>query len=77
MMEAGLRAALPAERVPSRDRVEAVLLLGLSGAYGYALGGTSWQRALGHDPDDPERTTRVRAVLSSVVAAYLMAQDAA
>jgi AcrR family transcriptional regulator len=69
MVEAGLRAALPADRVPSRDRIEAVLLLGMSGAYGYALGGRSWQSALGHDPDDPLRAAAFRSALAAAVAA--------
>ncbi|MEL7977467.1 TetR/AcrR family transcriptional regulator [Isoptericola sp. F-RaC21] len=74
-MEAGLRAALPAERVPSRDRVEAVLLLGMAGAYGYALGGRSWQSALGHDPDDPRRAENFRDALTRAVAAHLVAEE--
>lgn len=77
MMEAGLRAALPADRVPSRERIEAVLLLGMSGAYGYALGGRSWQSALGHDPDDPGRAAAFRSALSAAVAAYLVGEEAA
>ncbi|MFE5292583.1 TetR/AcrR family transcriptional regulator [Isoptericola sp. NPDC056618] len=77
VMEAGLRAALPADRVPSRDRIEAVLLVGMSGAYGYALGGRSWQSALGHDPGDPERATAFRAALSAAVAAYLVGEETA
>ncbi|MFC8598233.1 TetR/AcrR family transcriptional regulator [Isoptericola sp. NPDC057191] len=77
MMEAGLRAALPADRVPSRDRIEAVLLLGMSGAYGYALGGRSWQSALGHDPDDAARSAAFRSALSAAVAAYLVGEETA
>jgi len=75
-MEAGLRAALPPDRVPARDRIEAVLLVGMSGAYGYALGGRSWQAALGHDPDDPGRAEAFRAALSAAVATYLLAGEA-
>ncbi|MGF6823637.1 AcrR family transcriptional regulator [Microbacterium sp. ZKA21] len=72
MMEQGLRQALRAERVPSRERIEAVLLLGISSAYGYALGGRSWQSALGHDPDDPQQEVSFRTALSAAVAAYLV-----
>jgi AcrR family transcriptional regulator len=75
MMEAGLRSALPADRVPTRERIEAVLLLGMSGAYGYALGGRAWEAALGHDPDDPHRGEAFRVALSAAVAGYLLAQE--
>lgn len=73
LMESGLRSALPPEKMPSRRRIEAVLLLGMAGAYGYALGGPSWETALGHDPDDSARSSAFHEALSVAVSAYLVA----
>ncbi|MFE0653899.1 TetR/AcrR family transcriptional regulator [Streptomyces sp. NPDC059534] len=70
-IEAGIRAALPGPDGPDRARIEAVVLLALSSAYGYALGRTSWLAGLGHDPADPAHDTAFRAALSSVLATHL------
>ncbi|MFB0614792.1 TetR/AcrR family transcriptional regulator [Streptomyces sp. AGS-58] len=70
-MEAGIRLVLPGPGGPDRDRIEAVVLLALSAAYGYALGNRSWLAGLGHDPDDPAHAAAFRAALSSALATYL------
>jgi AcrR family transcriptional regulator len=70
-MAAGIRSVLPASSMPDRARIEAVVLLGLSAAYGYALGKRSWLAGLGHDPADPSHDTAFRAALSTAMAAYL------
>ncbi|MEV0402723.1 TetR/AcrR family transcriptional regulator [Actinoallomurus sp. NPDC050550] len=70
-MDQGIRAVLPWEEVPGRDRIEAVVLLGLSSAYGYALGHRSWLSGLGHDPADPDRDAAFRSDLTTVLAGYM------
>lgn len=70
-MERGIRAALPGDEVPGRDRIEAVVLLGLSASYGYAIGGRSWLSALGHDPADPGHAAAFRTGLTTVLAGYM------
>ncbi|GAB3965268.1 hypothetical protein GCM10029978_027620 [Actinoallomurus acanthiterrae] len=70
-IEDGVRSVLPEPHGPDRARIEAVVLLALSGAYGYALGRRSWLAGLGHDPDDPRHNEAFRAVLSSVLATHL------
>ncbi|GAA2801611.1 TetR/AcrR family transcriptional regulator [Streptomyces showdoensis] len=70
-VEAGVRTVLPAPDGPDRERIEMVVLLALSGAYGYALGRRHWLTDLGHDPDEPGRDDAYRAALSSALAAYL------
>ncbi|GAA4571406.1 hypothetical protein Pth03_58870 [Planotetraspora thailandica] len=70
-MQAGIRAVLPEPETPDRARIEAVVLLGLSAAYGYALGKRSWLAGLGHDPADPTHDTAFRAALTSALATYL------
>jgi AcrR family transcriptional regulator len=70
-IEHGIRDVLPEPRRPDRPRIEAVVLLALSGAYGYALGRRSWLAGLGHDPDDPGHDESFRTALSSAVAAHL------
>ncbi|WP_433182237.1 TetR/AcrR family transcriptional regulator [Actinoallomurus sp. CA-150999] len=70
-MDQGIRAVLPWEEVPGRDRIEAVVLLGLSSAYGYALGHRSWLSGLGHDPADPDRDAAFRSGLTTVLAGYM------
>lgn len=72
-MQAGIAKVLPAERVPDRARVEHVVLLGLSAAYGYALGGRSWQTALGHDSPDTGRDRDFRNALAMALTDYLEA----
>ena len=58
-------------RAAGRARIEAVVLLALSSAYGYALGRRSWLAGLGHDPADPAHDAAFRSALSSALAAYL------
>lgn len=70
-MQAGLRAVVPQAQQPDRGRIESVVLLGLSAAYGYALGKRVWFAALGRDPADPSHDIAFREVLSSAVAAHL------
>lgn len=70
-MEAGIATAVPSDRVPSRDRVEAVVLLGLAAAYGYALGGSGWQAELGHGAHDRVRDLAFRSALAGALADYL------
>ncbi|GAA4636232.1 hypothetical protein GCM10023196_085150 [Actinoallomurus vinaceus] len=70
-MDQGIRAVLPWEEVPGRDRIEAVVLLGLSAAYGYALGHRSWLSGLGHDPADPGRDAAFRSGLTAVLAGHM------
>ncbi|MFF0160492.1 TetR/AcrR family transcriptional regulator [Streptomyces sp. NPDC005263] len=70
-IEAGIRLVLPDTDRPDRDRIEAVVLLALSAAYGFALGKRSWLAGLGHDPADPAHDTAFRAALSSVLATHL------
>ncbi|MEU6976251.1 MULTISPECIES: TetR/AcrR family transcriptional regulator [unclassified Streptomyces] len=70
-IEDGVRGVLPGPDGPDRERIEMVVLLALSGAYGYALGRRYWLTDLGHDPDDPGRDDTYRTALSSALAAYL------
>ncbi|MGW5362480.1 TetR/AcrR family transcriptional regulator [Actinopolymorpha pittospori] len=70
-LEAGIRLVLPDPARPDRARIEAVVLLALSAAYGYALGRQSWLAGLGHDPADPAHDASFRAALSSALATYL------
>jgi AcrR family transcriptional regulator len=70
-MEAGFAAVLPPAERPARDRIEIVVLLGLSAAYGYALGRRSWLTGLGHDPADPAHQAAFRTTLTRVLAAHM------
>ncbi|MGW5419184.1 TetR/AcrR family transcriptional regulator [Streptomyces sp. NPDC003943] len=70
-IEDGIRTVLPAPEGPDRARIEMVVLLAMSGAYGYAMGRRYWLTDLGHDPDEPGRDEAYRAALSSVLAAHL------
>ncbi|MGH3447372.1 MAG: TetR/AcrR family transcriptional regulator [Nocardioidaceae bacterium] len=76
-MQAGIRAAVPEAETPDRARVEAVVLLALSAAYGYALGKPTWLAALGYDPGDPTHDATFRAALSSALGAHLAGGTAA
>ncbi|MEU7012422.1 TetR/AcrR family transcriptional regulator [Streptomyces sp. NPDC046385] len=70
-IEDGVRTVLPGPDGPDRERIEMVVLLAMSGAYGYALGRRYWLTDLGHDPDAPGRDDTYRTALSSALAAYL------
>ena len=70
-MEADIRTALAGRQMPSRERIESVLLLGLSAAYGYALGRRSWLTGLGHDPTDPVHDNDFHAALTTVLATHM------
>ncbi|MFJ9682598.1 TetR/AcrR family transcriptional regulator [Streptomyces sp. NPDC101194] len=70
-IEEGVRTVLPEPEGPDRARIEMVVLLAMSGAYGYALGRRYWLTDLGHDPEEPGHDDAYRTVLSSVLAAYL------
>ncbi|WP_328808678.1 TetR/AcrR family transcriptional regulator [Nonomuraea montanisoli] len=70
-MEAGIRIVLPGERMPDRARIEAVVLLGLSASYGFALGKRSWLAGLGHDPAEPAHEAAFRTALASMLARHL------
>ncbi|MFC5187466.1 TetR/AcrR family transcriptional regulator [Actinomadura harenae] len=70
-IEDGVRSVLPGPDGPDRARIEMVVLLCMSGAYGYAIGRRYWLTDLGHDPDDPDRDEAYRAALSTVLAAHL------
>ncbi|MEX0171396.1 TetR/AcrR family transcriptional regulator [Streptomyces sp. LMG1-1-1.1] len=70
-IEDGVRSVLPGPDGPDRTRIEMVVLLAMSGAYGYAIGRRYWLADLGHDPDDPGRDEAYRAALSSVLATHL------
>jgi AcrR family transcriptional regulator len=70
-METGIRAALAGRPVPSRARIEAVLLIGLSAAYGYAIGGRSWLAGLGHDPAHPAHDAAFQAQVAQVLSTYM------
>ncbi|MEV0201050.1 hypothetical protein [Nonomuraea sp. NPDC050691] len=70
-MQAGIRTVLPEARMPDRARIEAVVLLGLSASYGFALGKRSWLAGLGHDPAEPAHDTAFRTALASVLAGHL------
>jgi AcrR family transcriptional regulator len=71
-MQAGIRTALPpGAATPERARLEAVVLLGLSAAYGYALGNDTWLSSLGHDPSGPGHEEAFRATLAQAIATHL------
>ncbi|GAB1821127.1 TetR/AcrR family transcriptional regulator [Herbidospora sp. RD11066] len=70
-IEAGIREALAGGPVPTRARIEAVALIGLSAAYGFAIGGRSWLAGLGHDPDDPAHETEFRAELATALGNHM------
>ncbi|CAM5615406.1 hypothetical protein STANM337S_05767 [Streptomyces tanashiensis] len=70
-IEEGVHAVLPPPEGPDRARIESVVLLAMSGAYGYALGRRYWLTSLGHDPDEPGHDAAYRTALSSVLAAHL------
>ncbi|GAB2826688.1 hypothetical protein GCM10027176_33860 [Actinoallomurus bryophytorum] len=74
-MEAGIRVVLSEPEMPDRARIEEVVLLALSSAYGYALGRRSWLAGLGHDPADPAHDRAFRAVLSQVLAKHLIGES--
>lgn len=69
--EHGVGLALTGANRPDRARIEQVVLLGLSAAYGYALGKRSWLTGLGHDPADPRGDEAFADTLAMVVAAHL------
>ena len=70
-MQDGIHAVLPGSQAPNRARIEAVVLLALSAAYGYALGRQPWLDGLGHDPTDPVHDAEFRTALSEALATYL------
>ncbi|MFI6600173.1 TetR/AcrR family transcriptional regulator [Nonomuraea sp. NPDC050536] len=70
-MQAGIAIVIPESEMPDRARIEQVVLLGLSAAYGYALGKRSWLAGLGHDPAEPAHDTAFRTALASALAGYL------
>ncbi|BAU85242.1 tetR family transcriptional regulator [Streptomyces laurentii] len=70
-IEAGVHSVLPPPKGPDRARIETVVLLAMSGAYGYALGRRYWQTDLGHDPDEPGRDDAFRTALTATLADYL------
>ncbi|AWS49147.1 TetR/AcrR family transcriptional regulator [Streptosporangium sp. 'caverna'] len=74
-IEAGIRAALAGRPVPSRSRIEAVALIGLSAAYGFAIGGQSWLAGMGHDPDDPAHEAAFRGQLATMLGAYMVEES--
>ena len=74
-IEAGIRAALAGRPVPSRSRIEAVVLIGLSAAYGFAIGGRSWLAGMGHDPDDPAHEAEFRVQLARMMGAHMMEES--
>ncbi|QYC42114.1 HTH-type transcriptional repressor KstR2 [Nonomuraea coxensis DSM 45129] len=74
-MEAGIRDALAGRPAPSRSRIEAVVLVGLSAAYGFAIGGRSWLAGLGHDPDDPAHAAEFRVQLARMMGAHMVEES--
>lgn len=74
-MEAGIRDALGGRPVPGRARIEAVVLIGLSAAYGFAIGGRSWLAGLGHDPDDPTHAAEFRVQLARMMGAHMVEES--
>ncbi|WP_235854973.1 TetR/AcrR family transcriptional regulator [Nonomuraea aridisoli] len=74
-IEAGIRAALPGRPVPGRSRIEAVVLVGLSAAYGFAIGGRSWLAGMGHDPDDPVHEAEFRVQLARMLGAHMVEES--
>ncbi|MEV5499869.1 TetR/AcrR family transcriptional regulator [Nonomuraea fuscirosea] len=71
-MEAGIHAALAGGPVPSRARIETVVLTGLAAAYGFAIGGRSWLAGMGHDPGDPAHEAEFRVQLARMLAAHMV-----
>ncbi|MDP9840921.1 TetR/AcrR family transcriptional regulator [Streptosporangium lutulentum] len=74
-IEAGIRAALAGRPVPSRSRIEAVALVGLSAAYGFAIGGQSWLAGMGHDPGDPAHEAEFRVQLATMLGVYMVEES--
>ncbi|MGW5686175.1 TetR/AcrR family transcriptional regulator [Nonomuraea sp. NPDC003754] len=74
-IEAGIRSALAGRLAPSRARVEAVALMGVSAAYGFAIGKRSWLAGMGHDPDDPAHEREFRAQLTAMLAAHMVEES--
>jgi AcrR family transcriptional regulator len=74
-METGIRDALGGRPVPGRARIEAVVLIGLSAAYGFAIGGRSWLAGLGHDPDDPAHAAEFRVQLARMMGAHMVEES--
>ncbi|WP_066371885.1 TetR/AcrR family transcriptional regulator [Herbidospora mongoliensis] len=74
-IEAGIHAALAGRPVPSRSRIEAVALIGLSAAYGFAIGGQSWLAGMGHDPDDPAHEAEFRVQLATMLGNHMVAES--
>ncbi|MER7364027.1 TetR/AcrR family transcriptional regulator [Nonomuraea wenchangensis] len=74
-MEAGIKEALAGRPAPSRARIEAVVLVGLSAAYGFAIGGRSWLAGLGHDPDDPAHAAEFRVQLARMMGAHMVEES--
>jgi AcrR family transcriptional regulator len=70
-METGIHTALAGRPVPSRARIEAVVLLGLSAAYGYSIGHRSWLAGLGYDPDDPAHDARFRTQVTTLLSSFM------
>ncbi|MEV4423765.1 TetR/AcrR family transcriptional regulator [Streptomyces sp. NPDC049602] len=71
VIEEGVRSVLPPPEGPDRARIEMLVLLTMSGAYGYVLGRRYWLADLGHDPAEPGHDVAYRRALSSVLIAYL------
>ncbi|MFD1931111.1 MULTISPECIES: TetR/AcrR family transcriptional regulator [Nonomuraea] len=74
-IEAGIRSALAGRPVPSRSRIEAVALMGVSAAYGFAIGRRSWLTGMGHDPDDPAHEAEFRAQLTAMLASHMVEES--
>lgn len=74
-IEAGIRAALAGRRAPSRSRIEAVALIGLSAAYGFAIGGRSWLAGMARDPDDPAHEAEFRVQLAAMMGAHMVEES--
>ncbi|MFE3452517.1 TetR family transcriptional regulator [Nonomuraea sp. NPDC059194] len=74
-IEAGIRSALAGRPVPSRSRIEAVALTGVSAAYGFAIGSRSWLAGMGHDPDDPAHEAEFREQLTMMLACHMVEES--
>ncbi|MEU7899919.1 helix-turn-helix domain-containing protein [Nonomuraea sp. NPDC049152] len=74
-IEAGIRGALVGRPVPGRSRIEAVALIGLSAAYGFAIGGRSWLAGMGHDPDNPAHEAEFRVQLATMLGAHMVEES--
>ena len=74
-IEAGIRDALAGGPVPSRSRIETVALIGVSAAYGFAIGGRSWLAGMGHDPDDPAYASEFRVQLAAMMGAHMVEES--